>query len=385
MKQVNEMHNNLLTVRKRLGFSQQELASAAGVTRQTISGIESLLYAPSTTIALRLARSLGCRVEDLFWLEDAQPSIAATLAGTAPGQSEMRVSLAQIDDRWIAHPLLGKDAFRYEAVPCDGIARWDAPTASLQVAPLDEIENLCKTVVLAGCTPALSLWARAAERWYPGLRVQWIFANSAQSLDYLQRGEVHAAGLHMYDKTTGECNVPFVKRNLPHEHIILMNLGIWEEGLLVAAGNPKRITDCADLARADVRIVNREAGAGCRALLEDRLLDAGIAPASVRGYDDIAPGHFPVAQAVAQGVADAGISISCVAAAYGLDFIALRQVRYDFAIPHRHLELDPMKQLLTSLDHHWVRSQLAVLGGYDTTHTGEVMAELFPDAAIGEE
>src|SRR5690554_6945123 len=44
------------------------------------------------------------------------------------------------------------------------------------------------TLVLAGCTPALSLWARAAERWQPSLRVHWTFANSEQALHALARG-----------------------------------------------------------------------------------------------------------------------------------------------------------------------------------------------------
>ena len=380
MKPENALLNNVLAVRKRLGFSQQELASAAGVTRQTISGIESLQYAPSATVALRLARTLGCRVEDLFWLEDAPSALAATLAGSAAPQEHMRVALAHIGERWVAHPLLGAEAFRYELVPCDGLARWDAATSSLQISSLDELENLRKTVVLAGCTPALSLWARAAERWYPGLRVQWIFANSTQALDYLQRDEVHGAGLHLFDTTTGEYNVPFVKRRFPDEHIIMVNLGMWEEGLLVPAHNPKQITGYADLARADVRIVNREAGAGCRALLEDGLRQAGIPTACVRGFAHVVTGHLEVAQAVAQGEADAGISIACIASAFGLDFISLREVRYDFAIPQRHMALESVKQLLTSLDHRWVRSQLAVLGGYNTAHTGEVVAELLPEA-----
>jgi DNA-binding XRE family transcriptional regulator len=63
---VGRLHNNLKALRLRLGMNQQELASRAGVTRQTISGVESGLYMPSTLVALRLARALGCRVEDLL-------------------------------------------------------------------------------------------------------------------------------------------------------------------------------------------------------------------------------------------------------------------------------------------------------------------------------
>ena len=50
-------------------MSQDQLARAVGVSRQTISSIETGQYCPSTVLALRLARTLGSRLEDLFWLE----------------------------------------------------------------------------------------------------------------------------------------------------------------------------------------------------------------------------------------------------------------------------------------------------------------------------
>ena len=50
-------------------LSQGELARLAGVSRQTISSIETGQYCPSTILALRISRVVGARVEDLFWLE----------------------------------------------------------------------------------------------------------------------------------------------------------------------------------------------------------------------------------------------------------------------------------------------------------------------------
>jgi putative transcriptional regulator len=50
-------------------LSQEHLARAVGVSRQTISSIETGQYCPSTLLALRLARTLGEPVERLFWLE----------------------------------------------------------------------------------------------------------------------------------------------------------------------------------------------------------------------------------------------------------------------------------------------------------------------------
>ena len=84
-------------------MSQQDLANLAGVTRQTISGVESGQYAPSTTIALRLAKALGCQVEDLFWLEQDLPEITAVPAYNVPLGEGLRLILAQVGNQWIAH------------------------------------------------------------------------------------------------------------------------------------------------------------------------------------------------------------------------------------------------------------------------------------------
>ena len=81
---ADRLHNNLKVLRLRLGLNQQELARRAGVTRQTISGVESGLYLPSTLVALRLARALGCRVEDLLWLEEETASLDVIPAARCP-------------------------------------------------------------------------------------------------------------------------------------------------------------------------------------------------------------------------------------------------------------------------------------------------------------
>jgi putative transcriptional regulator len=61
--------NRLRIARAERDLSQERLAEAAGVSRQTISSIETGQYCPSTLLAFRLAAVLGARVDELFWLE----------------------------------------------------------------------------------------------------------------------------------------------------------------------------------------------------------------------------------------------------------------------------------------------------------------------------
>ncbi|RCJ41060.1 XRE family transcriptional regulator [Nostoc minutum NIES-26] len=356
-------------------MSQQDLANLAGVTRQTISGVESGQYAPSVAITLRLAKALGCQVEDLFWLERDLPEIEAMLAKPVPTGQQTRVSLARVGGQWVAYPLIGKDAFRQDMIPADGESQHQTDTDKVRVRLLDDnLDTLHNTVVIAGCAPVISLWARATERWHPQLRVQFNFANSMSALHSLCRGEAHIAGMHLYDPETSEYNTPFVRDVLAGMEAVLITLGVWEEGLLVKSGNPMGIRTVTDLVSEGATIVNREIGAGTRLLLEQTLQKEQIPFHTVQGFDHIVTSHQDVAQAVALGIADAGISTASVATAFGLGFVPLHQSRYDLVILKEYLEEAPVQQLLSTLGHRMVHSQFEILGGYDISKIGEVVA-----------
>jgi len=60
--------NNLEVMRRQAGLTQAELSKFAGVSRKSINAIENGMYVPSTVLALKIAHTLGCSVEDLFRL-----------------------------------------------------------------------------------------------------------------------------------------------------------------------------------------------------------------------------------------------------------------------------------------------------------------------------
>ena len=67
-KHHENLLNNLEELRKKVGLTQQELSEAAEVSRKSINAIENGVYVPSTVLALKIAKTLGCKVEDLFKL-----------------------------------------------------------------------------------------------------------------------------------------------------------------------------------------------------------------------------------------------------------------------------------------------------------------------------
>ena len=60
--------NRLQKLRKQAGLTQEELSNSAEVSRKSINAIENGVYVPSTVLALKIARTLECSVEDLFRL-----------------------------------------------------------------------------------------------------------------------------------------------------------------------------------------------------------------------------------------------------------------------------------------------------------------------------
>jgi putative transcriptional regulator len=73
MARKHTLGNRLKVARAEAGLSQEQLAGLAGVTRQTISAIETGRYCPSTLLAFLLAEKLEKRVDELFFLKGEAP------------------------------------------------------------------------------------------------------------------------------------------------------------------------------------------------------------------------------------------------------------------------------------------------------------------------
>jgi putative transcriptional regulator len=67
-KNHKKLLNNLEELRRSAGLTQQELSESAEVSRKSINAIENGVYVPSTVLALKIAMTLDCKVEDLFKL-----------------------------------------------------------------------------------------------------------------------------------------------------------------------------------------------------------------------------------------------------------------------------------------------------------------------------
>jgi putative molybdopterin biosynthesis protein len=377
-------HSALRDLRVKAGLQQRELANRIGVSRQTLSALESGESVPATSIALDLARVLGCRVEDIFWLGEDESPLEAVLVGRpedavpAAHGPRKRVAIATVDERWVAHLLDGEGSGAFVA-PADGVLapgpRREGVRRSVRVRPLRESKNLRENLFCAGCDPALALLAgHMGERWSGG-RLHWVEAGSGLALDLLADRQVHVSGVHLFDEESGEYNVASVRRRLGGRAMVLINLAVWEQGLVVAAGNPRKIRGIADLARKGLRVVAREAGTGSQELFNRLTAEEGVARKALEVVG-VAHGHLALARAVAAGAADTGMSTRAAAVSQGLEFLPLAEARFDLVIPLERLEDDRCKRLIDVLQSARFKRDLGSLAGYGTARTGRIVAEV---------
>jgi molybdate-binding protein/DNA-binding XRE family transcriptional regulator len=382
IKTSRTFSNHLKSLRIQRGFSQGELAVRAGITRQAVSSIESNLYLPTTGVALHLASALACRVEDLFNLRTDEDIVEGKLVGHLP-QSDtkalpIRVKVSTVGSKTVVRPVTGLGEVLSFTVPADGYVvepHGQTSGAMVRVKLSRDRQAIEQAISVAGCDPAIFLAGEHMRRRKDQTSLVGWTMGSMAALRALQQGEVHVAGLHLFDPATGESNLPFLRRALKSSNYEIVTFATWEEGLLVRAGNPKSLRAVSDIADPSITLVNREEGAGARLLLDQRLRVTGINYHQVRGYDTIVASHFEIARAIANGQADVGIGIRSAAQLFGLDFIPLQVARYDLVVPKPYLKSHPtLTHLFETLVSRPFRNEIEALGGYDTSETGKLQA-----------
>ena len=310
-----------------------------------------------------------------------RPSAQALLARKLPSVVGMddwvRVRLGLVRDRVVATPLPRGAGILTSLVRADGLLVVPAGVEGhhagevVQVQLLRSLPEIARTIVVIGSHDlVIDLAASALRSADPGLTLASSNVGSLGGLVALRDGLCHLAGSHLLDPSTGEYTLPYLDRMMGDREVAVIRLVHRDQGLLVAPDNPLGLTGIADLARAGVRYVNRQRGAGTRVLLDQELRGQRIDPADIAGYAREEPTHLAVAAAVAAGRADCGLGILAAARAFGLGFVPVAREPYDLVLGAETVDDDllaPLWALLASDD---FRAEVAALGGYDVAETG---------------
>ncbi|WP_244846991.1 substrate-binding domain-containing protein [Caballeronia sp. SL2Y3] len=199
------------------------------------------------------------------------------------------------------------------------------------------------------------------------------YRESAEAVRALARSECELAGFHLpigkFRSTCAEIYRPYLD---PKKHQ-LIRLTRRTQGLFLPKGNPKQISGLRDLARNDVRFVNRQPGSGTRMLLDLSLRGVGVDPDEINGYASTELTHSAIAAFVASGMADLGFGVQPAAQHFGLDFIPVIDEDYFFACERARLAEARLVSVLGVLRSAAFNESVAHLDGYDPQRCGTLL------------
>lgn len=306
--------------------------------------------------------------------------LARKLASVVGMDDWIRVRLGEVDDRIVATPLPRGAGVLSSLVRADGLVVVPAGVEGHQageqvpVQLLRDLPAIARTIVAIGSHDlVLDLAASHLRARDPDVTLASSNVGSLGGLIALRDGLCHLAGSHLLDPASGTYTLPYLERILPDADLVVVRLVHRQQCLMVAPGNPKGIRGIDDLARDDVRYVNRQRGAGTRVLLDHELQRRGITPDQVDGYTREEHTHLGVAAAIAAGRADTGLGIVAAARAFDLDVVHVADEPYDLVLQARTWEDPRLAPLRALLADDAFRAAVADLGGYDVAEMGRII------------
>lgn len=223
--------------------------------------------------------------------------------------------------------------------------------------------------IIGGSTDPLLEWA--ARRSGSGLAL--LPEGSEAGLTRLAENKVSIAAIHMHDmEDDARANEDAVSARPELFDVVVIGFVRREQGLLVAPGNPKSLTDIPSAVASNAKFGLRQAGAGAQLLLDRLLLKAGLKASNIKtGGAPYATGQ-DLAQAIRSGEVDCGLATRAVAAGLGLGFVALEWERFDLALRRRTYFQPGVQAFFTLMRSDDMRRQAEALTGYDLSEAGLV-------------
>jgi molybdate-binding protein/DNA-binding XRE family transcriptional regulator len=347
MVETRELQNQVRAYRIRRGWSQEELAARAAISRAGVSAIEMGRLVPSATAVLALAAAFECRVEDLFSLVTEGQD--AGQWAWEPAAQPCRYWHSSVVGRRLFYP----------------IERTCVPLAHAGVFQQGRFEDrspipAAEVLVVASCDPAVGLLANEYQR-TSGFQILALQRPSREALSLLARGLVHVAGVHLQRRGERGINAAAAGEILGNA-FCLLRTAHWQEGLAVVSSRRVRSVQMAIDGR--LRWVGREPGSAAGELQHELL--------SGRVPKHVARGHRGVAEAVRAGWADVGICLRLVSDEAGLDFLAVREETCDLCFSAEGSGDPRIQALVETVQSPAYRALIRDLPGYDASETGEL-------------
>lgn len=257
--------------------------------------------------------------------------------------------------------------------PADLVDKWIENSAVNIPLGRDPLPNYNGLLIIAGSNDilldrAMSLY----NRLYKDHLVVFGNLGSMGGLKALRRSLCHISTSHLIQDKEDEYNFSYVTQELGQMPAVV-NFCVREQSLLVARGNAKKISGIQDLARDDITMVNRRQGTGTRLLLDKELSKHGIDHSSVKGYEKEVERHLDVGIEILSGRADCGMAISGVAGLLNLEYIPVRNERYDLVISKEYFFQEGVQLFIGLLHEDSFRLMAEGLLGYELKLSGKMV------------
>lgn len=223
-----------------------------------------------------------------------------------------------------------------------------------------ETEELERLRIAASHDLALADWIENGRH----LKVDIYWRGSEEALLALSRGECDACGFHMPRLWSAEQAFGWLGRWLKTRQFVFFPVMHRQQGLLVASNNPLSIKSLSDVARLNLRMVNRQRGSGTRGMIDQLLAANGLQAKDIPGYAHEEFTHDAVAAAIASGQADVGFGIQAAATRYDLGFIPLSHDIYSIAARTGIANSPALQHLMRRFKGNTFNERLRAMPGY---------------------
>jgi molybdate-binding protein len=221
--------------------------------------------------------------------------------------------------------------------------------------------------------PILDMLHTYMRKSYPEFYIFSANTGSTDGLKALNMGYTDMAWSHLLDPKSGQYNIPFLSDFLPNLKPVVVNLFRRDLGFVVAHKNPHRINGFEDLAKKEVRLINRQKGSGTRVLLDHHLKRLRISPSKINGYEKEVYTHFEVGLSILSKEADVGIATVAVSKLLGLPFIPITQECFDMILDRSTFFEKGIQAFIEILNSQEFRNRIGGLGSYDFKDSGKIL------------
>ncbi|MGM0379058.1 MAG: molybdopterin biosynthesis protein [Bacillota bacterium] len=305
-------------------------------------------------------------------------NISKKIVSNLGHEEYIRVKLAKLKDKLIAKPLKRKSGIMSSLSEADGLIKISefsegiSKNKSVEVEILKDNVNYGNTLLISGSND-LTLDILKKHLSKKNIDLVTTSSGSLGGIMDLRRDEAHIATSHLLDSKTGNYNVSYIKKYLDNKNINLINLVYRKQGFIINENLKNEVKSITDLTKNKYKYINRQKGSGTRVLFDYLIKENNIKNDEILGYDRIEYSHMTLAALINSNSADIGLGVLAAANAFDLDFIPIKEERYDLIIPKDLMNDKRVKALLSVVKSNEFKNEVKKLKGYNIKSSGCVI------------